>query len=376
MKRILLAGYGNIAHAFEKIMKEQEPEGSYQLSACDLSDGHDILRFLPRHHNEFDIVLNTSLANSNKVARLCIDYGLDYIDVGIEDGLNPDDAESSLNYLAMMEQIMRWPTHSHVMFGFGVNPGILEHVYQRYKPQGPHYAFELEHDDPVCEEYEVFGTWSPFMYAEEACRGELMVVNRKGIIDLTEQLKKEGGTMHLTYQGCERHYLPVPHEELLSMILSNPDLLGTAYLFQAPRGLQQYCLKCGTDIRQDEVLAIPVPNCLEGEDQVGILFWDTKERLYWVKNVTANQTTWNRYGINSVCWQTATGAWIAYRLLDAVSTDHPHTMTELSQLMPDAIDALLRQIGFTLEVEEQPFSPQEFRNNIMRYLGEEFKIQN
>ena len=28
MKRILLAGYGNIAQAFEKIMEEQEPRGS------------------------------------------------------------------------------------------------------------------------------------------------------------------------------------------------------------------------------------------------------------------------------------------------------------------------------------------------------------
>lgn len=368
MKRILLAGYGNIAHALEKIMYEQEPHESFMLATCDLKEGQDILHFLPRHYNEFDIVINTSLANSTKVARMCIDYGLDYIDVGIEDGLNTDDAESSLNYLALMKQIVRWPTHSHVMFGFGVNPGILEHVYQRYKPKGPHYAFELEHDDAESDDYEVFGTWSPFMYAEESCRADLMVVNKQGIIDMTQQLKTDGGTMRLNYHGGERHYLPVPHEELLSMMLSAEDLLGTAYLFQAPRGLQQYCLTQGTEIKEEEVLSIPVPHCLKGEDQVGMLFWDTKERLYWVKNVTQNQTTWKRYGTNSVCWQTATGAWIAYRLLDAVSTDHPHTMTELSQLMPDSIDALLQQIGFTLEVEEQPFSVEEFKQNIMRYF--------
>ena len=82
----------------------------------------------------------------------------------------------------------------------------------------------------------------------------------------------------------------------------------------------------------------------------------------------ANQTTWKRYGTNAVCWETATGAWIAYRLLDAASTDHPHTMTELSQLMPEKIDALLKQIGLTFETEEQPFSIDEFKRNFMRYF--------
>ena len=54
--------------------------------------------------------------------------------------------------------------------------------------------------------------------------------------------------------------------------------------------------------------------------------------------------------------------------LDAASTDHPHTMTELSQLMPEKIDALLQQIGLTFEIEEQPFSVEEFKQNIMRYF--------
>ena len=132
--------------------------------------------------------------------------------------------------------------------------------------------------------------------------------------------------------------------------------------------MQQHCLEQGADITDEELLSIPVPHCLKGEDQAGILFWDTKERLYRVKSVVANQTNWKRYGTNAVCWETATGAWIAYRLLDAVGTDHPHTMTELSLLMPEKIDALLNQIGLTFEVEEQPFSVEEFKKNIMRYF--------
>ena len=43
-------------------------------------------------------------------------------------------------------------------------------------------------------------------------------------------------------------------------------------------------------------------------------------------------------------------------------------MTELSQLMPEKIDALLKQIGLTFETEEQPFSIDEFKQNIMRFF--------
>ena len=374
MKRILLAGYGNISQAFEKILAEQEPSGSYTITTCDLKDGQDILTFLPEHHDEFDVVLNTSQAKTLEVMRMCIDLGLDYIDLGIaedvdediDESMDDDDTEEDLLYA--MEPWLKWPTRSHVMCGFGINPGILEHIYQKYKPQDPHYAFQLEHDDSVSDEYEVFGTWAPYVYAEESDLEELVVVSKEDIHYVGEQLKDDGGTMHLTYHGEQRHYVPIPHEELLSMMHSDENLLGTAILYQAPRGLQQYCLNHGEELTEEEILKIPVPHCLKGEDLVGILFWDMKERLYWVKNVMANQTTWKRYGCNAVCWQTATGAWIAYKLLDFVSTDHPHTMTELSQLIPEKIDALLQQIGLIFETEEQPFSVEEFKKNIMRYF--------
>jgi len=366
MKRILLAGYGNIAHAFQQIMAEQEPSGTYSLTTCDLKDGQDILTYLPEHHDEFDIVFNTSQAETIDVTRMCIDYGLDYIDMGVDEGMG--DGTTAVDFLFALDPLLKCPTRSHIMCGFGINPGILEHVYQKYKPQGPHYAFELEHDDAVSDEYEVFGTWSPYMYAEESCRAELVVINKNDIRYITQQLKDDGGAMRLTYHGEQRQYLPIPHEELMSMMHSDENMLGSAYLFQAPRGMQQCFLDHGAEMTVEEFLKIPVPHCLKGDDHVGMLFWDTRDRMYWVKNVMENQATWKRYGCNAVCWQTATGAWIAYRLLDVVSPDHPHTMTELSQLMPDAIDALLNQIGLTFQVEEQPFNVEEFKKNIMRYF--------
>lgn len=367
MKRILLAGYGNIAHAFEKIMLEQEHPDSYTLTTCDLADGMDVMDYLPRHANQFDVVLNTSLANSIDLSKMCIALGLDYIDVGIEDGIDQIN-ETPSDYTALMRQITSWQTHSHVMLGFGINPGILEHVYQKYKPAGPHYAFELEHDNAQSRDHKVFGTWSPFMYVEEAVFAQKVIVGREGARVVDPRLQADGGTMTLTYRGRQRHYLPIHHEELISMVLSCQDLKGTAYLFQAPTGMQDYCLRKGTSLTQFQIFAIPVPQCLQGDDQVGMLFWDCDKKLYWVKNITQNQATWWRYGVNAVCWQTATGAWVAYRLLDSVQPDHPHTMTELSQQMPTRIDALLQQIGLNFHREDQPFDLAEFKRNIISYF--------
>ena len=39
------------------------------------------------HHDEFDIVFNTSQAETDDVTRMCIDYGLDYIDMGVDEGM-------------------------------------------------------------------------------------------------------------------------------------------------------------------------------------------------------------------------------------------------------------------------------------------------
>ena len=128
-----------------------------------------------------------------------------------------------------------------------------------------------------------------------------------------------------------------------------------------------HCIRCEGEIPLKD-FAIPVPQNLQGEDHVGMLFWDGGEELYWMKNTTRNQATWLRYGVNAVCWQTATGAWIAYRLLDCVQPDHPHTMTELSMLMPQHIEALLTKIGLTFHREDLPFDLSEFKRNIISYF--------
>lgn len=374
MKRILLAGYGNIAQAFEKVIKEQEDASSYQITTCDIKDGYDIIDYLPQHKGEFDVVINTSLANSTRLSLLCAEMKIDYIDVGIEDGID-DEVTPSYDYISMMKDYMNVKTpHSRMLLGFGINPGILEHIYQKYKPQSKHYTFEMEHDDAVSKEYKVFATWSPFMYVEESIFSENIVCRQDGkgthVIEMDKQLSKMGGAFTLNYHGEKRKYVPVCHEELVTMILSDPNLLGTAYLFQAPKVLQQYCLDKGKLITQKEALSIPVLDNLQGEDQVGMLFWDLSDNIYWIKNVMANQATWKRYGINAVCWQTAVGLWIGYKMMDKLPCNHPHTMTEVSQLYGEDIDRLLEQVGMHFEREDHVFDVEEFKENIIRYIDE------
>lgn len=372
MKRILLAGYGNIARSFEKIMCEQEDPSSYLLTKCDLKDGNDVMDYLPKHVNDFDVVINTSLANSILLSEQCAEMGIDYLDVGIEEGINSE-VTPTYDYVGLMDRLTNMSTpKSRVMLGFGINPGILEHIYQKYKPAGKHYAFELEHDDAETDEYSVYGTWSPFMYVEESIFSDKMLTKQDEtgthIIDMNEHLNNIGGSINLNFHSEQRKYLPICHEELITMTQSNPDLLGSGYLFQAPRKLQYYCLKKGKKITQHEALSIPVPENLKGEDHVGMLFYDLKDNIYWIKNVMQNQTTWRRYGVNSVCWQTATGAWVGYKMMDKLDCDHPHTMTEVSQLFPKDIDQLLEQIGMVFEREDNVFDVKEFKQNVLKYF--------
>lgn len=117
------------------------------------------------------MVVNACTSDTLPIMELCMELGLDYIDVGIDDsedsfnGSRQSDAsytaEDSLNILP---ELQSRPCHSHVMLGFGINPGILEHIYVKHKPPYKHLAFELEDDDSCSVETPLsggFGTATP-----------------------------------------------------------------------------------------------------------------------------------------------------------------------------------------------------------------------
>ncbi len=64
----------------------------------------------------------------------------------------------------------------------------LKRSWKNKSHRGPHYAFELEHDDARSREHKVFGTWSPFMYVEEAVFAEKVVVKKQGAVVVDQRL--------------------------------------------------------------------------------------------------------------------------------------------------------------------------------------------
>lgn len=386
MKRILLCGYGNINRTFHKILQEQEPEGSYSITICERKEGHEILSWLPVHHEEVDVVVNACSSDTLPILQMCMEMGLDYIDVGIDDSEDSFNccrrseescsAEDSLNILPALQAR---PCHSHVMLGFGINPGILEHIYVKHKPPYKHLAFELEEDDSYSDETPLFGTWSPVMYASESTMGEKFIACKGQAVNITGVMEEQGPVVLQGKDGRTRRYIFVPHEELYSMMNSDENCEGCGYLFQMVPTLQTYCLEHGRDMQLEEVRKIPVLRHCQGEDKVGMLFWEVNEdgtladRNYWMYNRTPNEETWQRYGENSVCWQTATGLWVAYKLLDRVSPDYAHTMTELSAQQGRYIDELLMQIGLRFDRKEEVFDKQEFDREVRHWFGEILK---
>lgn len=378
MKRILLCGYGNINRTFHKIIQEQEPEDSYSVTICERKEGNEILSWLPLHHDEVDVVVNACSSDTLPILELCMRLGLDYIDVGIDDSeqyfgrsRQGDDSYSAEDSLNILPELQSRPCHSHVMLGFGINPGILEHIYVKYKPTYKHLAFELEEDDSYSDVTPLFGTWSPVMYASESTLFKKFIAYKGHAVDITGVMEEQGPVVLQGRDGRTRRYIFVPHEELYSMMNSDPNCLGCGYLFQMVPTLQAYCLEHGGDMRLDDVRKIPVLRHCQGEDKVGMLFWQLNEdgtladRNYWMYNRTTNEDAWHRYGENSVCWQTATGIWIAYKLLDRVSADHAHTMTELSAEHSKYIDELLEQIGLRFDRMEDVFDKQQFTQEII-----------
>ncbi len=380
-KRILLCGYGNINRTFHKILQEQEEPDTYSLTVCELNDGNDINTWLPEHSAEVDVVVNACSSETLPIMELCMQLGLDYIDVGIDDGEESfncsrqgDESYTAEDSLNILPQLMSRPCHSHVMLGFGINPGILEHIYVKHKPAYRHLALELEDDDSYSDHTPLFGTWSPVMYASESTFFNKFIAYKGRAINVTAAMDQHGPIVLRGKDGRERRYVFVPHEEIYSMMNSDDLCEGSGYLFQMVPTLQHYCLEHGKNMTLEEVRQIPVLRHCQGEDKVGMLFWELNDdgtladRHYWIYNRTTNEDTWQRYGENSVCWQTAAGIWIAYKLLDRVSTAHAHTMTELAAQHGEYIDELLARIGMRFDRMESVFDKQQFEREVKSWF--------
>lgn len=367
--RILLCGYGNINRTLHKILEKMEEPESFSVGICDLKDGNDIKEYLPAHLDEYDLVINACGAASASVMQLCVDLGIDYIDLGYDDGADSFDKTQPPPppLTSFVIDSKNYKCSSRVLLGFGINPGILEYVYVTNKPDYPHLAFELENDGSYTDNDDMFGTWSPVMYA-----GESFMCNKYiGVGDKAKQIFPQEPVVLKCKNGEDHEYLFIEHEELYSMLFSDPNCKGVGYLYQSPMKLQRYCLNLGREnLTLESVQEIPVLANVKGKDKVGIFFWELNpdgtlgKRNYWVYNETDNEWAWKNWGENSICWQTATGAWIAYKLIGKIEKGHAYSMTDIAARFRDEITALLNRIGLTFQREDQEFSYEEFKEKV------------
>ena len=356
--KAVLAGYGNIGRAFENILLKTGDD-LLDLTICELKNGCNCLDYIADHGEEIDVVINLATQPTEDILNLCIRKNIDYMDAGLEGYPMDVPMHDYFNQMLNLRGDIR------MMYGFGVNPGLLEHVYFKHKPRGKHLAFEFEYDEATSPLDKVFNTWSPTSYYDEAVpAGKVVAGGARGFFDVTKHFD-ENGPLKLKAGGKTREFMMIPHEELFSMRRLEQNCLGAGYLYQAPIAMQEFCRKYGKTASEEEIAGIPTLHDVQGKDHTGMLFYDFSDNLYFVGNIASHQEKYKTFGVNATCWQTACGVHAGLRLLPYVKAGKPVTMSDLSLAMPDEIDRVCNDLGFNLERIDYAVDRREFEKEVL-----------
>ena len=336
---VLLAGHGNIGRSFEAILRRQGDP--VNLVVCDLKNGLDCFDYLNTHPTEVDAVINLTGMPTGPLLDVCRKHGIDYVDAGIEN-------TTGISHYDYYKQILATPTQSRLLFGFGMNPGLIEHLYFRNRPQKEHIAIVLEFDEAVSDTVPVFNTWSPASYFDEAViTAKYMSTQKQPYVDMTEKMR--GNPVEMELLGKPHEFVMIPHEEIFSMIRLEPKCLGACFLYQAPVSIQNFLLKNDRNVPEEEIREIPTLHDVKGIDSVGMLFYDFGDNLVYCRNAGDHAKRFKQFGVNATCWQTACGIYTAMKLLPIMKKGQIATMSDASVMFPNEIDAILKSLDFTVD---------------------------
>ena len=155
-------GYGSIAKTLMSIISDLGEE--YDITICDVKDGGVTgQEIIERDHDKFDVVINLTDEYSTPIMELCDKYKLKYLDAGFED-------ENSIFVKRFLEVSTRDDGNTH-LFGFGMNPGIVEFMPFMIESDRPHISCVFETDLPVPTEEDkdkLYATWCPTTYYDES----------------------------------------------------------------------------------------------------------------------------------------------------------------------------------------------------------------
>jgi len=365
---ILLAGHGSIGRAFEAIYRDRrEP---HDLFVCDLRNGQNCLDLIRDRRYHWDLVINLTGMMTADILPVCLERSIDYIDAAFEDESIEVDASRDPDeyYRHYQEMIRLRPQGSRAMFGFGMNPGIIEHIYFSHKPERPHIAIELEYDSAEKGDA-VFCTWSPASYFLESVRAAKIITTQQHPYKNFASILNGRLPIRLTADGIRRDFCVIPHEESFYVMKNSPDCQAFAFLYQAPIKCQQFLQdRTGSLSSEDVCAAVPVLHNVSGQDSVGMLFYDYSDNLYWVRNRGDHQRIFRKFGCNATCWQTACGVFAAYRLIRLLQPGETVTMSDISRRFQPEIDSILRELDFRIERTDHAVDPAEFQNAVLSWL--------
>ncbi|MCH5248308.1 MAG: hypothetical protein J1E98_00170 [Lachnospiraceae bacterium] len=363
MKKILVAGYGNIGKALQNVASSYRVDLEFEF--IDSAVNCSIEEYLKSVKIDSlpDILINLTGAASNEILLMCSERGINYIDTGVE-----VDNTTVRDVLEAFEIFKSSEPNVKAIIGAGMNPGIIEVIYSKYKPDYYHSAIELETDSAECSG-EIFNTWSPFSLYSEFCVDNTFYYNRE-IVPL-EKTAKQISFKESFGSRADRFNL-VPHEEIVSMVRSNEKCLLSAFLYSPPKRISDYFISSSQKTAEKAIKNIPVYHDITGEDCVGILIHNEEqpdELFHYYYNRADHQECYKKYGVNGTSWQVVCGVLSAIHIIDLLTQKKVYTMTEIAEEHCDTIIEYLKTLGFFIEKKDYMLDGrlimelQEIKNN-------------
>ena len=363
--RYLLMGCGAIGKSLLAIIKNLQED--YDITVCDPKinglTGQEMIR---KQHQDFDVVINLTQEKTIPIMDLCDTYGLAYIDAGFECD-ESGFSKPSVCYEAFAK-VVNSSIKGRQLLGFGMNPGIIEYMVKVYAPDRPYLAVTFETDTPIPpagSEGQVFATWCPTTYYAEAAECPANVVGKEGTFIHVSDAKRRD--YRLTTKIGTYFYDVTPHDELYSIVKFNELCQGSAFIFHAPDNLQEFAHENPVPASEiwKRVSEIPVYDDLEGEEHVGVIFYDGTDNLSYVVNRVKHADCYKKVGRNATSWQTACGVYIAMQLIADIPEGTKLTFSQATDLYKDKIREILRKLDFKIERINYFMDKEEFDQKLL-----------
>ena len=365
--RFLFLGNGNITGALIGIINRLGERDDWDITVSDIKDGICGSEIIEKYHDRYDVIVNLTDSDVFPILEKCGEYSLGYIDAGFE-----TDADGK-EYLEKYREMLRSPKKAPHLFGFGMNPGIVELIPVLYAPDEPYIACEIDTDLAYSDGGvpEIFGTWCPGVYADELVYASSYVLGSGGQYIPVSNGEKYG--IPLAVENTKADYCVVPHEELFGFTCCGGNCRGGIFLYRGPENLQKYLIS-NADKEQTDIAFPPVLHDLKGKEAVGIVFYGKDGNMKYVVNRADHAEAYSSYGCNATCFQTACGIYTAINLIGKVPKNASLCFTDAAKKYKTEILEILGKLNFSFEVGDSPISKEEFEKKILPFFERKGKV--